>query len=234
MRPRAELLSCAILSQEITCGRKGLGFSAGQIRFHWPALSAAGARMPAVQRPENSERNAQLILFTLPKPCAVKYPSPKAHKLLSVEQRNGVPLMRVVASPYFLVGSSPSNRGACPEGVHCIRSHRQSLDTDHTFGGRWICRRLSCDACPPLRPASAASLRFRAKARACDSTERPPLRPAAEARLRSCEKLRFSRGTLAPPLRAISRCLLWSIPAKPRKALSLCLFCRSIACASSC
>ena len=63
-----------------------------------------------------------------------------------------------------------------------------------------------------LVPALALEARLRVPAwLAC-----PPLRPASAASRRSREKLRFSFGTLRPPLLAIRRCFSSSMEAKPR------------------
>src|SRR5580700_10793802 len=70
--------------------------------------------------------------------------------------------------------------------------------------------------CPPLRPAVAASSRFCEKLRLAPGTLCPPLRPASAARRRFCEKLRFSSGTAFPPMLAICRCRSAFMEAKPR------------------
>src|SRR6185312_17173814 len=70
--------------------------------------------------------------------------------------------------------------------------------------------------CPPLRPAVAASSRFCEKLRFEPGTLCPPLRPASAASRRFCEKLRFSSGTALPPMLAIWRCRSAFIEANPR------------------
>lgn len=111
----------AILSQEITCGRKGLGFCADPIRFHWPAQSAITRHSyasSAMSREFRRKRTFDIYsrAKTLRREVSVsQWPQTK----LSPSVATWNPL-RCGSSTKFLVGSSPSDQEACLK--ECIAS----------------------------------------------------------------------------------------------------------------